>query len=368
MAKRGENIRKRKDGRWEGRFLQEKSGCKSYHSVYAKTYREVKEKLLAEKQKEKEYSKQKEKPILNVSVNELSQLWFSEVKRIRKYSTYRKYLDIYENYIQRELGNLSVTELTSEQVMQILPIELSESIHKSIYSVLNQMLRYGSINLGIAGFRLHSYSSCKKTEPIEILSLSEQKKLLQYLYADVNRDNLGIIICLSTGLRLGEICSLKWDDIDFQNKSLRVNRTVQRVRIAGEDRKTKLVEDKPKTPCSKREIPLPDSLVEILLRFQRSGSYVLNGNAPMEPRTYQYKFKSILRAADIESTHFHVLRHTFATNCINNGADVKSVSEMLGHSNVNITLNKYVHPAMEVKRNHLNSLTSVYGQLMGQIS
>ena len=88
----------------------------------------------------------------------------------------------------------------------------------------------------------------------------------------------------------------------------------------------------------------------------------------MDPRTYQYRFQALLREAQIDSTNFHILRHTFATNCINSGADVKSVSEILGHSNVNITLNRYVHPAMDVKRNYMNSLTTIYGQMLGQIS
>ena len=122
------------------------------------------------------------------------------------------------------------------------------------------------------------------------------------------------------------------------------------------------------TACSRREIPIPQQLLKILLQFRNNMSYIVNGNAPMEPRTYQYKFQAYLRAADIPGSHFHILRHTFATNCINNGADVKSVSELLGHSNVTITLNKYVHPAMEVKRNYLDSLASIYGQIMGQVS
>ena len=108
--------------------------------------------------------------------------------------------------------------------------------------------------------------------------------------------------------------------------------------------------------------------MNILMKFRGKGIYVINGTSPMDPRTYQNKFQFYLREAGVKSTHFHTLRHTFATNCINNGADAKSVSELLGHANVNITLNRYVHPAMDVKRGVLDSLTSIYGQKMGQVS
>ena len=368
MSKRGENIRKRKDGRWEGRYLLEVDGKKSYRSVYARTYSEVKKKLLEEKTRSRENSLKSDCPRGDMPLHELSAAWFAEVKDLRKYSTYRKYMDIYENYIHVRLGSLPVREIGSDTVTKILPSQLSASTHRSIYCVLNQMLRYGNIHFNLPNVSLQPCIPPKRTAPIEILGPADQKRLLEQLYTDMDSYKLGIVICLSTGLRLGEICSLKWEDIDFQNGLLYVRRTVQRVRKAAGDKKTMLVEGTPKTDSSRREIPMPDYLLKIMSRFRESYPYVLNGNTPMDPRTYQNKFKSYLHAADIENKNFHILRHTFATNCINNGADVKSVSELLGHSSVNITLNKYVHPAMDVKRSCLNHLSSIYGQLMGQVS
>ena len=365
MARRGENIRKRKDGRWEGRFLQELNGKKTYHSVYAKTYNEVKQKMAEVKNQMilKSNSKAATK-----TIDQVSQLWFEEIAVRRKYSTYRKYKDIYEYYIRDTLGAMSVEELTPEKVAQILPLGLSVSTHNSIYCVLNQMIYYSAVHMGTPMFKIQRVSSYGKVSPNQILTLSEQKKLLTHLHQHMDYYKLGIIICLSTGLRLGEICALKWEDIDMNNKCLQVQRTVQRVRSETEDKKTKLLEGPPKTLSSRRQIPLSDNLVEVMLPFYDTCGYVLKGNAPMDPRSYQYKFKTYLRDAGMSKTHFHVLRHTFATNCIENGADVKSVSEILGHSNVNITLNKYVHPTMDTKRSHLNSLSATYGQIMGQIS
>ena len=369
MAKRGENIRKRKDGRWEARYLQDHDGIKKYHSIYAKTYNEAKEKLYLQKA----ILQEKEKKIAiydtTLTIDELSKHWLQEVKDTKKYSTYQKYNDIYEHYIKRPLGCVTVCQLTSDMVVRILPRRLSTSTHRSIYCVLNQMLQYGSIYYNFPYLKLQLTVLSQKTEPIEVMSLPDQKKLLDFLHENMDTYKLGIVICLFTGLRLGEICALRWEDIDFENKYLTVTRTAQRVRVSDDKKKTMLVEGAPKTACSKREIPLTDYLIRLMLPFRKSTSkiYVVNGNSPMDPRRYQYRFQRYVREADIANTHFHVLRHTFATNCISNGADVKSVSEILGHSDVSITLNKYVHPAMDVKRHCLNSLTSIYGQKMGHV-
>ena len=177
---------------------------------------------------------------------------------------------------------------------------------------------------------------------------------------------LGIYICLFTGLRLGELCALKWSDLDMNLKLLHVNSTVQRIRVSDKQTKTCLIETPPKSFCSKREIPISDQLYQFLKEFHCQDKNVLNGKAPMEPRTMQNKFKKYLKLSGIRDTNFHTLRHTFATNCIQMGADVKSVSEVLGHSDVKITLNRYVHPSMETKRSYLNALSDISGQKSGQ--
>lgn len=368
MSRRGENIRKRKDGRWEGRYLMYVDGQKKYHSVYGKTYAEVKRKMIEGMMENGYQPGMDEVDEDSISLHELSKLWFFEVESERKYSTYRKYLDIYENYIKEPLGKVSAISLTSEMVAKNIPGKLSQSISKSIYCVLNQMLRYGSLYCDLPRIHLQPYAVVRNTQPIEVLSVSDQKKLLDYLLDNMDNCKLGVALCLLLGLRLGEICALKWDDINFESQTLRINRTVQRVRKNMNGKKTMLSEGTPKTSCSRRVVPIPDQLFTLLIRVPHEGPYFLHGDSPMDPRTYQYRFRSYLQEANIEETNFHVLRHTFATNCISNGADVKSVSEMLGHSSVSITLNKYVHPAMEVKRDYLNSLPSIYGQKNGQVS
>lgn len=194
----------------------------------------------------------------------------------------------------------------------------------------------------------------------------EQSRLFHVLCSEIDVFKMGILLCLLTGLRLGEICSLKCSDIDLHTKTLRVNSTVQRIAVDGCGTKTILYENKPKSIYSVREIPLSEGAVRLLKAFPMDGKYFIKGDAPMEPRTYQNKLKSYLRQAGIEHKNFHALRHTFATNCIESGMDAKSLSEILGHANVQITLNRYVHPSIALKRQQMNGLSSIYGQFVGQ--
>ena len=382
MSRRGENIRKRSDGRWEGRYMIYSSdGHKKYRSVYSHTYKGVKQKLMQFKantvimqtsQSETDVDKQ------SVTIDDLSQQWLAYVLNHRKYSTYRKYAGIYEKYIQKSFGDIMTEELRPDMIASALSKDLSASLYQSIYCVFNRILNYGSQYYGTDKIHLVPVLTRNSAKPIGTLNIYEQKKLVDYLLKDTDLYKTGILICLFMGLRLGEICALKWEDIDLQNRILHINRTVQRLDCVNTEstNKTILFEGPPKTIHSLREIPVPEFLYDILLSYSNSpckGIYFLNSTTPMDPRTYQYKFQSILKKAGIESTHFHALRHTFATNCINSGADAKSVSEILGHANVNITLNRYVHPDMDTKRNILNSIYSKHSEttepqiLRGQI-
>lgn len=204
------------------------------------------------------------------------------------------------------------------------------------------------------------------SKPVEVLTKTERVKFIKYLCAEPDIYKTGVLLCMSTGLRIGELCALKWSDIDFENKLLHVDRTVQRIAIAGRKTKTALLESEPKSSFSKREIPIADEIIKFLLPYRKSEGYLFKGTKPMEPRTYQNKFTKYIRDAELHKSHFHILRHTFATNCIDSGMDVKSLSEILDHADVKITLNRYVHPTMETKRNHINTLAVIYFSVLGQ--
>ena len=369
MARKGENIRKRKDGRWEGRYQVIENGTSKTKSVYAHSYREAKAKLL-EKQsfiKTQEYHfLQNNDASSLLTLNKVANEWLWECSKNYKISTYIKYKNIYEQHIKPTFGNESISLLTNDYIKIHLEPALSQSLIKSIYTVLNNIYAYANEKYHIEE-RYFKRNACRCTSrSIDILDLSEQASLLRYLSQDIDIYKLGIYICLSTGLRLGEVCALKWSDIDMDLRLLHVNQTVQRLSIENEKTKTLLIETSPKSFHSKREIPLSNQLYTLLKEFQNNDTYVLNGATPMEPRTLQYKFERYLQESHIRKRSFHTLRHTFATNCIQTGADIKSVSEVLGHSDVKITLNRYVHPSVDKKREHLNSLSIIYGQISGQ--
>lgn len=372
MSRRGENIRKRKDGRWEGRYCtyERLSGRRIVRSIYARTYAEAKEKLISAKTSA-EIMCQKSRLVDDVEFCIAAHEWLCTVEQSKKHATYIKYRSVYEKHMKEQLNDIPVSQLDSAILAEIFEDStestLSESLKRSITCVLNQILAYAELHYNAKHFQYSLQKPGEKNRPVKILNQSEQTRLLQCLYDEMDIYKMGILICISTGLRLGEICSLKWEDVDLKRKVLHVNTTVQRIAIEGEKGRTTLLEGDPKSVFSQREIPLSEDIVGLLMSYYNaSAKYVINRNKPMEPRTYQNKFQSYLKEAGVEKKNFHTLRHTFATNCINSGTDVKSLSEILGHSDVKITLNRYVHPTLETKRQHMNSLSSVYGQIMGQ--
>lgn len=375
MSRRGDNIRKRADGRWEGRYrCQDEVGRCKYRSVYGKTYRDVKEKLTSifiDMQRESITISQ-EKKENKFSFGVVMENWLESVQQTRKHSTYMKYHGIYTCHIQNLFYDIPVVEINSNSVNEKLQTdkvgkEISQSMKYSIFTIMNQALYFAAENYNCQVTYLKYKIPKKKHNPVEILNRTEQSKLIPYLYTDLDRSKAGIILCISTGLRLGEICSLKWDDIDFDQMVIHVNRTVQRIATLKGTTKTMLIETVPKSPFSVREIPISDTTRQLLSAFKVKGQeYVLCGDKPMEPRTYQNHFKKYLKEININNHNFHALRHTFATNCIDSGMDAKSLSEILGHSDIQITLNHYVHPTMDTKRKHINILSSVYGQYCGQ--
>lgn len=385
MSRRGENIRKRKDGRWEGRYIQfyDELGKAKYHSVYGKSYNEVKQKVDLAKSKLSILDKSNIHCFEHQLFKEILLQWLESNKIYIKPSTYQKYYNLITKYIIPELGNLSINQINLdlisyylERQMKIGGIKqqgLSVSTVKSLSYLIKSSLIFAKGKKYMEHIPFPALPSKIKKEKITILSEEEEKKLVQLLLQDLDKSKLGILICLYTGLRIGEICALKWENINLTENTLTVIQTVQRLQLNSTNscKKTELVIGTPKSINSIRTIPLPEFLrnnLDFFANFDHYEGYFLSTdkNKIMDPRTYQYRFKKYLKLAGIEPLNFHILRHTFATHCVRLGFDIKTLSELLGHSDVNITLNQYVHSSLDTKRKQMSLISSYYGQNNGQ--
>ena len=350
MARRGENIYHRKDGRWEGRYKlgYDESGKAKYRSVYGHSYMEVREKLAPLKTRS---------PAPHVTcqmtVKELFSEWLSAVKVRVKTSTFANYLMKVEKHILPVFGGMRYDMLTVQMlnnfIQEKLDSDLSAKYVSDIIIVFKSMAKYTD--------KIHEFRNIladvelpkvHRSEAV-LLTRNQQLHLCRYLQRNPCTTSLCVLLSLYTGLRVGEVCGLMWEDIDFEKSILTVRRTVQRIRNG--DHSTFILADTPKSRTSRRSIPIPKFLIK-LLRDSRSNDnyYILSGSERIiEPRTLQRRFKSILKKADLPSVGYHSLRHAFATNCLQAGFDVKTLSEILGHASVETTLNRYVHTSMERK-------------------
>ena len=350
MARRGENIYKRKDGRWEGRYKcgYNDSGKAKYRSVYGHSYAEVKMKLIPLKA-----SPPAPDAVCRMTVKELFEEWLVAVKLRVKPSTYANYQMKVDKHILPEFGRFRYNSLTVQMLNSFIQKKLDSGLSAKYISdiiiVFKTMAKYTA--------KVHGFHNIladvtlpkvhRKEKPL--LTNVQQRKLYRYLMKNPSTTALCIFLSLYTGLRVGEVCGLMWEDIDFEKSIITVRRTVQRIRTGSH--KTRIIADNPKSRSSQRDIPIPTFIMK-LLRDSRSDDnyYILSGTGKIiEPRTLQRRFKSILKKADLPSVSYHSLRHAFATNCLQAGFDIKTLSEILGHASVETTLNRYVHTSMEQK-------------------
>lgn len=369
MPKTGPNIYKRKDGRWEGRYVKERiDGRTRYGAVYARNYRDVKLKLEeAKREYKKKQLRQSEK------VAEIGYQWLSEVALTLKESSQNKYEDILYRYILPEFGEKELSEITNRRILDFtnqLRVRggtkkqgLAPSTVMEILSVLNGIRIYALKRDYAVYFSPECVSLKREQTEIRVFSLEEEEMLIRYLLEHMDHSALGILLCLFTGIRLGELCAMKWDDISLSERNMRVCKTMQRLRTANSnDKQTEVKIQEPKTPSSVRIIPLPEIVMEHLEEFHNPGTFLLTGESSryVEPRTMQNRFKKILSVCGIADANFHTTRHTFATRCIELGFDVKSLSEILGHAGVAITMNRYVHPSMALKAENMERFSDLF--------
>ena len=301
------------------------------------------------------------------------QIGWKESTRIRYQNTITLYL--LPQFGHRRVAGIGRDEVESF-VIQLLMGQgpsgktLAEKTVSFILSVLKQIFQYAKDELDIPVADLKSISVRQRTKPLRVFSLAEQQVLTQFLRQRGRTSDIGILLALYTGLRIGELCALTWKDISLDEQTLYVRHTMQRLQsLEDREKKTYVQISAPKSACSVRQIPLPAELSQLLEeRKCEPDCYFLTGSRDfyVEPRTMENRFKAVCQACNITGATFHTCRHTFATRCIELGFDVKSLSEILGHASVGITMNRYVHPSMEYKRENMKRLSAIWEKDVSQ--
>lgn len=298
------------------------------------------------------------------TINQITEEWKEEKKKYVKKSTYAAYQLLIQNHIKPYFGDLY--EVNEEKVQQFvfdkLDAGLSEKTIRDIIIVLKMILKFVIKNGYLEYIQIDAkFPSKQEKKDLDVLSKADQKKFMEHLRNNFTFKNLGIFICLSTGMRIGEICGLRWCDVDTAEGVIKVRHTLQRIYIIeSEARHTELLLDTPKTANSVRDIPMSSELLKMLKSLNKvvnENYYVISNDIkPIEPRTYRNYYKKLCKQLDIPELKFHGLRHSFATRCIESKADYKTVSVLLGHSNISTTLNLYVHPNKEQKKKTIDKM------------
>lgn len=373
MSRKGENIYKRKDGRWEGRYIKlyDQTGKAKYGYVYARSYKEVKQKLINKIALiEKDCLCNKS----NTLYGDFLDMWLQTLKINIKESTYARYSYLIEKHIKPILGNHQISRISTEIVENFIKNKLTSGSIKGngplspktvtdILTIVKSSMEHARYNDVFVLCNLSKLTIKQKNKEMRVLCKTEQEKLVSFLLKDMDLSKFGILLSLYTGIRVGELCALRWEniDIDVSNATLRIKKTMQRIQDTSINSatKTKVIITEPKSKSSIRDIPIPDCIFPYVKRFKADQhAYVLTGDNTryVEPRVLQYKFKRYISICGIENATYHTLRHTFATRCIEVGFEIKSLSEILGHTNVNITLNRYVHSSFDLKYSNMNKL------------
>lgn len=367
MSRRGDNIHKRRDGRWEGRCISGRNeyGKAVYKSVYAHSYADCAEKLRLARCGLLYESKQ-------ITVGELFNAWLLSRKNKVKQSTYANYLTLYSNYLSERFGSARVENLNAFMLNRFMDdmltnggnkgLGLSARTVQAVMIMLRSVLEYGELEFDLPNAAKHITLPRSQRNDISVFDELEIRRIRNG--ADLqNSVELGIVLTLFTGLRIGELCALQWGDLDLETQFIHITKTLFRIANSNEtERKTAIVIDTPKSERSVRDVPIPSFLLQEIAVLKQCCSdedfFLTCSPKPTEPRTYTERYRSFLKRISVPYRSFHTLRHTFATQCVKSGVDVKSLSELLGHSSVKITLDKYIHSYMQLKKQQLEKLYS----------
>lgn len=362
----GENIYKRKDGRWEARYRKgrDKNGKIIYGHCYGKTYSEAKEKSEAAKRANTlapvHYKQNAPK------FGDICDEWLHFNQLRFKKSTFIKYQTSIRKYVGPYLGELFLSQISTEIIGKfgaylMSSCNLSPKTTQDILVLVHSILEHGTKQYPGQYTKVEFFYPKRKPMEMRVLSVSEQKKLTDYLVSDLCPCKLGVLLALWTGLRIGELCALQWRHINLEDKTIKIESTMQRLCKGNPEAgcKTEIIVDSPKTLSSVRTIPINTYIQTLCSAMDphNPDAYFLTGISHyMEPRLLQYHFQRYVTSCNLQNVTFHTLRHTFATRCVEVDFEIKSLSEILGHANTAITLNRYVHCSMDLKRKNMEKL------------
>lgn len=358
MAKKGNNIYHRSDGRWEGRFYCR--GTHKYKSVYGKSYTEAKEKLDKLRAEVLVPSKK-----CRLTFCDVVKLWLESRRTRIKGSSYASYRNKLDRQIIPFFGEMKYDKVDMGIIEEFIADKMNDGMSAKYVTDIVVMLK----STAKWAEKAHNYADrirnaeLPKAKPKEtsVFSKEEQKKLISTIDSEKTSTGCGVLLTMFTGLRIGELCALKWEDIDLKGKVLHITKTLQRLTVFDKEKKSEIKITSPKSKTSIRDIPLPDFLIKMLSVYKHdSEDYVVSGSRKVtEPRCFTNRYKTLLKKANVPSRKFHAIRHTFATNALQQNFDIKTLSELLGHANANVTLSVYVHSSMERKSACMNRLQAL---------
>lgn len=364
MSRHGENIYRRRDGRYEGRYVTGRTadGRTRFGYVYGRTYAGVRQALL--QRKALLLGDERVLPKSGMTLNAwMRHHLLGERRAHLKPSSRQAYRALYERHIEPVFGAVDLMRITPEDVAQFTALlyrkKLAQNTVAGIVRLLSSALRAAQEE-GLIRRNPCARVAVRQAprEEQRVLTGQEQARVKS---AAADAGSVITLMALYTGMRLGEICALQWQDIDWSRRTVTVRRTAQRMRSAGEGSRTAVMVGTPKTLKSRRVIPLPDFLLEMLRSLLSAAQSVyIFGRAerPADPRSVQRQFAKLIKPLGMSGVHFHTLRHTFATRLLELGTDIKTVSVLLGHSSTRITLDFYAHSLIDHQRAAMDNLAA----------
>ena len=297
-----------------------------------------------------------------MKLKELFEIWLNkEVKHTVKLKTYTLYQSTFDKQISPFLGDYEIKELTSYTIQDFILLKVANGFAyntiTSTLTVLKQAINYAS-NLKLVNSDIFSNLKLpQQNEKISDVFNNKELSIIENYCLNSKNNYIGIVICLYTGIRIGELLALTWEDIDFEKHLLSINKSVCTLKINNQNI---LHVDTPKTKSSMRIIPIPKQLIPYLKKIKKTSKskYVITtrNNTMVGTRAYQKSYERIIKKIGVKYRNFHCLRHTFATRALELGMDVKSLSEILGHKDPSITLKRYSHSLLDYKIEMMNKL------------